>query len=69
MAELTDDQVAAAVAFLREARASGEALPAFPAACRPATVTDAYRIAQVIESPADTRPEAWKAGVSVSSAA
>ena len=64
MAQLTDDQVADAVAFLAQARARGGPLPAFPEACRPATIGDAYRIAQATRSPADTRPDGWKAGAS-----
>ena len=64
MAQLTDDQVADAVAFLGQARARGGPLPALPEACRPATMGDAYRIAQATRSPADTRPDGWKAGAS-----
>ena len=64
MPQLTDDQVADAVAFLAQARARGGPLPAFPEACRPATIGDAYRIAQATRSPADTRPDGWKAGAS-----
>ena len=64
MAQLTDEQVADAAAFLAQARARGGPLPAFPEACRPATIGDAYRIAQATRSPADTRPDGWKAGAS-----
>ena len=64
MAQLTDDQVADAVAFLAQARARGGPLPAFPEACRPATMGDAYRIAQATRSPANERPDGWKAGAS-----
>ena len=64
MAQLTDDQVANAVAFLARARASEAPLPAFPEDCRPTTIDDAYRIAQATRSPADERPDGWKAGAS-----
>ena len=64
MAQLTDDQVADAAVFLAQARARGGPLPAFPEACRPATMGDAYRVAQATRSPADTRPDGWKAGAS-----
>lgn len=64
MAQLTDDQVASAVAFLAQARARGGPLPAFPEACRPTTIDDAYRIALATRSPMDERPDGWKAGAS-----
>ncbi len=64
MAQLSDEQVTEAVAFLAQARAREAPLPAFPEACRPATIGDAYRIAEATRSPAHERPDGWKAGAS-----